>query len=176
MESTQTHEPGRTRALTGHWRVVADRSALGFETRVLFGLIAVHGRYARYGGTLTVDDAGEASGRLQIEAAALTTGIQKRDRHLATSDFFAAARFPHLTFDLASLVVDEHRAGHVTGTLTIRDRRQPIDAPVRISPAGPDGLRIDADIEVDHRAAGFEIKRLPRAVRAKVSLTLARDD
>ena len=173
MESTQTQESGGTRALSGHWRVVADRSALGFETRVLFGLIAVRGRYGRYGGTLTVDDAGDASGTLRIEAATLTTGIQKRDRHLATADFFAAARFPHLTFDLASLVV-EQRAGRVTGTLTIRDRPQPIDAAVRVSPAGADGLRIDADIEVDHRAAGFEITRLPRLVRAKVALTLAR--
>ena len=176
MESTQTHEPARPPTLSGRWHVVPDRSALGFETRVLFGLIAVRGRYARYRGTLAVGEAGEASGTLQIEAAALTTGIQKRDRHLATADFFAAARFPHLTFDLASLVVDEHGAGHVTGTLTIRDHRQPIDAPVRVTPAGADGLRIDADIAVDHRAAGFEIKRLPKAVHAQAALTLQRGD
>jgi hypothetical protein len=35
---------------------------------------------------------------------------------------------------------------------------------------GSDGLRIDADFEVDHHTAGFEIKRLPRTVRIQAAL------
>jgi hypothetical protein len=41
---------------------------------------------------------------------------------------------------------------------------------------GSDGLRIDADFDVDHHAAGFEFKRLPRAVRIQAALTLERTD
>jgi hypothetical protein len=37
---------------------------------------------------------------------------------------------------------------------------------------GSNGPRIDAEFEVDHRIAGFEIKRLPRTVRIRAALTL----
>ncbi len=62
----------------------------------------------------------------------------------------------------------------MTGTLHVRDRALDIDTPVSVTNVGADALRIDADFEVDHRAAGFEYRRLPRTVRIQASLTLER--
>ncbi len=138
----------------------------------MFGLIPVRGRYSGFDGELHIDPAGAASGVLRVEAETISTGIKKRDAHLRTSDFFAVERHPHMTFELAGLSPKADGGATLTGTLHIRDRALAIDAPVSVAPVGSDGLRIDADFEVDHRAAGFEFKRLPRTVRVQAALTL----
>ena len=174
MASRPAQERPRDPALSGQWRVVPERSALAFETRIIFGLVPVRGRYAGYKGTLTVGAEGDATGTLTIESATVSTGIKRRDRHLASTDFFAVERFSQLRFELATLVAGEPGTARLTGTLTIRDRAQAIDGPVRMTLVGGEGLRIDADLEVDHRSVGFEFKRLPKKVHAKASLTLQR--
>jgi polyisoprenoid-binding protein YceI len=87
----------------GEWHVDPSRSELGFLTHILFGLIAVRGRYSGYDGELHIDGAGNASGALRVEAAMINTGITKRDAHLRSTDFFATDEHPYLKFELASL-------------------------------------------------------------------------
>jgi polyisoprenoid-binding protein YceI len=103
---------------------------------------------------------------------ASSSGIKKRDTHLRSSDFFAVEHHPHMTFELTALTPNADGSVRLTGTLHIRDQALPIDTPVFVAPVGSDGLRIDADFEVDHHTAGFEIKRLPRTVRIQAALTL----
>jgi polyisoprenoid-binding protein YceI len=158
----------------GEWHVVPARSQLGFLTRIMFGLMPVRGRYGTYEGELHIDAAGHASGVLSVDAETISTGIKKRDKHLRSTDFFAVERHPHLRFEVASLVPSADGAGTLTGTLHIRDRDLPINTPVSVANAGADGLRIDADFEIDHHAAGFEYKKLPRTVRIQAGLTLER--
>jgi polyisoprenoid-binding protein YceI len=158
----------------GDWRVAPADSQLGFLTRIMFGLMPVRGRYSAYEGELHVDDAGNASGVLQVQAETISTGIKKRDKHLRSTDFFAVERHPHLRFELASLVPSADGAATLTGTLQIRDQALAINTPVSVANVGSDGLRINADFEVDHHAAGFEFKKLPRTVRIQAGLTLQR--
>jgi polyisoprenoid-binding protein YceI len=159
-----------------HWRVVPARSELGFVTHLMFGLIAVRGRYSDYDGELHIDDAGNASGVLRVEAETISTGIKKRDSHLRATDFFAVERYPHMTFELTALTPNADGAVTLTGTLHIRDRELPVNTPASVAAVGSDGLRIDADFQVDHHAAGFEVKRLPRTVRIQAALTLEPTD
>jgi polyisoprenoid-binding protein YceI len=159
---------------SGDWRVVPERSDLGFATRILFGLMNVRGRYSGFDGELHIDGEGNASGALRVDAETIGTGIKKRDAHLRAQDFFHVEAHPHMRFELESLRPGADGAVTLTGTLRIRDQELPINAPVSVTQAGSDGLRIDADFEVDHRSAGFEIKRLPRKVRVQAALTLAR--
>jgi polyisoprenoid-binding protein YceI len=173
VATTQSPKAHPISLSSGDWRVVPARSELGFRTRIL-GLIAVRGRYTGFEGELHVDDAGAASGTLRVEAETISTGIKKRDAHLRTTDFFAVERHPHMTFELTSLTPNTDGAVTLSGTLHVRDRALPITTPVSVAPVGSNGLRIDADFEVDHRAAGFEIKRLPRTVHIQAALTLER--
>jgi polyisoprenoid-binding protein YceI len=159
----------------GDWRVVPPRSELGFATRIL-GLIPVHGRYSGFEGELHIDDAGNARGVLRVEAETISTGIKKRDSHLRSSDFFAVERHPHMTFELTALTPGADGRVTLAGTLQIRDRALAINTPASAAAVGSDGLRIDADFQVDHHAAGFESKRLPRSVRIQAALTLERTD
>jgi len=155
----------------GDWRVVPARSELGFATRIL-GLIPVRGRYSGFDGELQIDDAGNARGVLRVEAETISTGIKKRDSHLRSSDFFAVERHPHMTFELTALTPGADGGVTLAGTLQIRDRGLAINTPVSVAATDADGLRVDADFHVDHHAAGFEIKRLPRSVRIQAALTL----
>lgn len=171
MATTQTTEAHQIPLSPGDWRVAPARSELGFLTR-MFGLIAVRGRYSGFDGELHIDGAGNASGVLRVEAETISTGIKKRDTHLRSTDFFAVERHPHLTFELTALIPSADGGVRLIGTLHIRDQALAVDTPVSVAPVGPDGLRIDADFEVDHRTAGFEIKRLPRTVRIQAAVTL----
>jgi polyisoprenoid-binding protein YceI len=168
---TQTTETHLIPLSPGDWRVDLARSELGFVTH-MFGLIPVRGRYTGFDGELHIDRAGNATGVLRVQAETISTGIKKRVSHLRSTDFFAVERHPQMTFELTALTPNADGGVSLTGTLHIRDRALPIDTPVSVAPVGSDGLRIAADFEVDHRTAGFEIKRLPRTVRIQAALTL----
>jgi polyisoprenoid-binding protein YceI len=171
--TTPSTEPQPVPLPAGDWRVVPARSEVGFLTRI-FGLIPVRGRYSDYDGELHIDDAGNARGVLRIKAATISTGIKQRDQHLRSSDFFAVEQHPHLRFELASLTPNTDGALTLTGTLHIRDQELPIRTPVSVTRLGSDGMRLEADFGVGHRACGFESKRLPRTVRLQAALTLER--
>jgi polyisoprenoid-binding protein YceI len=155
----------------GVWRIDPASSEVGFRTRKL-GLIPVRGRFEEFGGQLRVDADGTATGEVTIEAASIRTGIKKRDAHLRTEDFFHSDEYPQLVF--VSDPVEAGAAPRITGALRIRDKDLPIDAPARIEAIG-ESLRLEADFEVDHDAAGFGWSKpgiLRKTVAAHVTLTL----
>lgn len=160
----------------GEWTVVPDRSALGFFTRAIMGLMPVRGRFSGFSGEVHTDLSGSVSGVLTVRSDTVSTGIKMRDKHLRTADFFAVERFPHMTFTLDSLTATFGKGAEISGTFQIRDRALPIRTPATIVQVGTEAARIDARFEVDHRRAGFEMKRLPRSVSVQASLTLARVD
>ncbi|HEY2181578.1 MAG TPA: YceI family protein [Solirubrobacteraceae bacterium] len=168
-------------SIAGDWAVVPADSELGFETRILFGLIPVRGRYSGFAGELHVDDAGDADGSLYIEAATVSTGIKKRDAHLRSGDFFAVEEHPHLRFELQSLVPDARDGFDLSATLHIRGHELAIETPVSVSAAGPARLRVDGEFPVDHRLSGLRStgsgwKKVPDALHVKAALTLQRTD
>ncbi len=173
-KTTHSTETMSASNLTGAWRVVPARSELGFVTHIMFGRIPVRGRYSDYQGELHVDDAGYASGLLQIEAEAVSTGINRRDKHLRSEDFFHVDLHPHLRFELTSLLPGDDDGPTLIGTLHIRGQQLPIHIPVSVRAVNADELRLDADFEVDPRASGFEFKRLPSTAHVHAGLTLER--
>jgi polyisoprenoid-binding protein YceI len=156
----------------GDWRVVSARSELGFLTHTLFGLVTVRGRYSGFDGWLHIDSAGRARGGLRIDAGTVSTKIKKRDAHLRSTDFFAVERYSHMTFELKSLAPIPNDGVTLIGVLRIRDRTLPVITPISVTRVSPDGLRIDADFELDPRATGFGHKSLPHTVRVRAALVL----
>lgn len=174
MATPQSTDATRASLPTGDWRIVPADSELGFQTRIMFGLIPVRGRYSSYEGELRIDDAGHATGSLQIEAASVATGIKKRDAHLRSNDFFAVEEHPHLRFELTALGGDGDDVRTATGTLHIRDQELPIKAPLTLAQADGDRIRIDADFDVDHGASGLGWKRVPPTIHVVAALVLER--
>jgi len=72
-------------------------STVGFAVTHMV-INTVHGKFNEFTGTLSLDGTSvkEASGTIQ--AKSIDTGIERRDNHLRSPDFFDAAKFPTITF------------------------------------------------------------------------------
>lgn len=53
-----------------------------------------------------------------VEATSIDTGIEKRDNHLRSADFFEVSKFPNITFEMTSYSASGDE-GVMTGDLTI---------------------------------------------------------
>lgn len=58
--------------------------------------------------------------KADIETKSIDTGIEKRDEHLRSEDFFLSEKFPKMTFVMKSYKSDGNK-GIMSGDLTIRD-------------------------------------------------------
>lgn len=99
----------------------------GAHTDVLFSakhmmVTTVRGKFHAVSGSLTVDEADPttAQGTFTVQTASVNTGVEQRDGHLRSADFFDAENHPEITFSstrIASKGGDDYT---VTGDLTIR--------------------------------------------------------
>jgi polyisoprenoid-binding protein YceI len=75
-------------------------SNVGFSIPILGGLSHVRGKFNDFTVEIVYDDkdATKSTVRAVIKAASIDTGIERRDAHLRTADFFDAEKFPEITF------------------------------------------------------------------------------
>lgn len=90
------------------YQVDANHSNIGFSVPMLGGLSQVGGKFARFEmfTTYNAEDITKSSVKVTIDAASIDTGINKRDDHLRTSDFFDVKKYPHITFESTKVEVD----------------------------------------------------------------------
>ncbi len=82
----------------GTWTVEPQHSSVGFTVRHL-GLSKVRGRFNRFDARLVVGDSVTATQvSAEIDLSSVDTNNADRDAHLASTDFFDAAKFPTATF------------------------------------------------------------------------------
>ena len=81
------------------WQIDLDRSILGFSLRHIV-IHEIRGRFARWGGTVTldVDHLASSSVHLWIDLASVDTGDAERDAQIRSPEFFDSGRFPRATF------------------------------------------------------------------------------
>jgi len=104
------------------WQLDAAHSSVEFAVKHLM-ISTVKGRFSDVAGHVSVEDDDPTAARIEVTIAAksIDTGVEKRDDHLRSGDFFDVETYPTLRF--ASNTVE--RTGDdellVTGDLTIRD-------------------------------------------------------
>lgn len=93
---------------------------VGFSVKHLM-ITNVKGNFTDYEGKIDFDYKTKTFNALEakIKATSVNTGIEKRDNHLRSDDFFAAAKYPEITFKMKSYKVEADE-GVMTGDLTIR--------------------------------------------------------
>lgn len=102
------------------WMVDTDHSVAAFS--ILHMMIAhVRGQFNNIAGTVYFDPENIAgsSVELYIDASSVVTGIQKRDDHLKSPDFFDVDRYPDICFKSVRLDSVEGNHAIVTGDLTL---------------------------------------------------------
>jgi polyisoprenoid-binding protein YceI len=80
-----------------NYKVDPLHTSISFSVRHL-GINNVKGKFKEFEGALVLESETlkEASGTIQVQS--VDTGVEKRDNHLRTADFFDAAKYPTITF------------------------------------------------------------------------------
>ena len=114
-------------ASASEWDIDPVHSEVGFKVKHLM-VSNVRGRFTKFAGHLTLNDKDVTKSKVDvsIDIGSIDTGNEKRDGHLKSPDFFAAAKHPKMTFK--STKVSSAGAGKlkVDGTLTIRGTTKPV--------------------------------------------------
>jgi polyisoprenoid-binding protein YceI len=101
------------------WNIDTTHSAIHFTIRHMV-IAKVRGSFRKYSGTVSLDeqDITASSVSVHIDAASIDTGVEHRDNHLRSADFFDVGKFPAITFQ--STKVEKSGTGlRVTGNLTL---------------------------------------------------------
>lgn len=87
------------------------------------GIMYVKGAFEKFKGTVDIDEADitKSKADVGIETVSINTGINKRDNHLRSADFFDVAKFPAMTFVSTKVEAGSDKDKlKVTGNLTIK--------------------------------------------------------
>ena len=133
-----------------------------FQVRHL-GLVEVKGNFRKFAGKMTLDEANiaKSSVTLIIDANSVDTGVEKRDEHLKTADFFDAAKHPTITFVSKKVTKAEKNRLQVTGDLTMNGVTKPVllkvtdPSPAITDPQGNIRRGVAATTTVDRRDFGL---------------------
>jgi len=106
---------------TDRWEIDSSHSGVHFSVRHLV-IAKVRGSFARWSGTVQAPngDFSKATVDVTIDASSIDTGVDQRDAHLKSPDFFDVAQYPELRF-VGKRV--QSRSGNeidVVGDLTIK--------------------------------------------------------
>ncbi|MCP4469550.1 MAG: polyisoprenoid-binding protein [Gammaproteobacteria bacterium] len=103
----------------GHTYVSFAINHLGFST--------MRGKFDRQSGSMHYDPAGKkASVTVEIDAASIDTGHDKRDAHLRAPDFLNAVENPTITFESTAVTWSGDKLASVSGDLTILGVSKPV--------------------------------------------------
>src|SRR3954470_7181356 len=82
------------------YNVDVNHSTVGFAVPILGGLSKVRGKFTNFNVAIDYDEADvtRSSVAATIKADSINTGIEARDTHLKTADFFDVAKYPEITF------------------------------------------------------------------------------
>jgi polyisoprenoid-binding protein YceI len=103
------------------WTIDPTHSSAEFAVRHLM-ITTVKGRFKEVRGTVHLDEADPERSRVEaeVDVASIDTGLEPRDAHLRSADFFDAANHPLLKFRSKHVVRADAQSAVVVGDLTIR--------------------------------------------------------
>jgi len=109
------------------WAPDPVHSSIGFAVRHLV-VSKVRGKFAKWTGTLRMDEHDLASTQVDItiETASVDTGVEQRDNHLRSADFFDVGTYPAMTFKSTKVEMAQDGALKLHGNLTLHGVTRPI--------------------------------------------------
>lgn len=121
-------------ALASNWTAETGHAKAYFSAKHMM-LSTVTGEAGTVAATLNLDDKDVTRSKVEatVDLNDLKSGVEKRDQHLKSPDFFDVAKFPKMTFKSTKV----EKAGEklkVTGDLTIKDKTKPVTLDVEVLP------------------------------------------
>jgi len=117
------------------WELDPENSSVSFVCKHAMHT-NVRGMFQRPSGTVLLDEATPTNSRVNatIDVTSITTGVDERDTHLKSPDFFDATRYPVITFVSTGLTRSSDTSYSVTGNLTMHGATRPVTLAVTASP------------------------------------------
>jgi polyisoprenoid-binding protein YceI len=115
------------------WDLDPENSSVEFVCKHVFS--NVRGMFQKPSGSVTLDEATPANSKVDatFDAKSITTGVEERDTHLKSSDFFDVAKYPAITFASTSVTKSSATSYSVTGDLTMHGVTKPVTLAVTAS-------------------------------------------
>jgi polyisoprenoid-binding protein YceI len=81
----------------GAWNLVPEQSTIRFENKTMWGAMKVRGAFTEFSGGGQIQDGQTVSGRIEVKAASVDTGLHTRDEDLRSASFFDVEKYPNIT-------------------------------------------------------------------------------
>ena len=103
------------------YKIDKNHSTVGFNVPIVNGIAKVTGKFTDFAIDVDWNDENPASSTVSatIEVSSISTGIEARDNHLKTADFFDVEKYPQITFESKDIMVNGGEGYTLTGTLTM---------------------------------------------------------
>lgn len=145
----------------GVYRIDPAHSVIGFAVRHL-EIAWVEGRFKDFEGKIHYDDKDvtKSSVEFTAKATSIDTGVEGRDKHLRTADFFEVEKYPTLSFK-STRVERKGKDGYVLhGDLTMKGVTKPVHLPFKITGAvkdqrGNTRFGVEAQTKLNRRDFGI---------------------
>ena len=141
------------------WVLDPENSSVGFVCKHV--LSNVRGMLQQPSGNITLDETTPANSKVSatINASSITTGVEERDTHLKSAEFFDVTKYPTIDFVSSSVTKSSASAYSVSGNLTMHGVTKPVTLAVTASPpfmhAGGVRRGIEATTTVNRKDFGL---------------------
>jgi polyisoprenoid-binding protein YceI len=102
------------------WSIDNAHSCAGFEIQHM-AISKINGSFNTISGKLEFDEAASSplSLEISIDPASINTGVDKRDEHLRSPDFFDTGKYPEITFVSEKIVPGRDGSFEIEGSLSL---------------------------------------------------------
>jgi polyisoprenoid-binding protein YceI len=145
----------------GDYNIDPAHSRIGFSIRHL-EIAWVEGRFKDFKGTIHFDDKDVTKSTVEFTAKveSIDTGVEARDKHLRTADFFDVAKHPEMSFK-STRVERKGKDGYVLhGDFTLKGVTKQVALPFSVTgaikdPWGNTRFGVGAQTKIDRRDYGI---------------------
>lgn len=128
---------GKSFAQTVKIEMEPNHSTIGFVVKIAKGVTRVTGKFTDF--ALQMDyvdeDITKSSVVFTIKAESINTGIDQRDEHLRSEDFFDVAKFPEITFK-STAIRKTGKAYEIEGDFSMHGVTKHVVIPFELTEAG----------------------------------------
>ncbi|MFN1216756.1 YceI family protein [Chryseobacterium kwangjuense] len=113
------------------WAADPMHSSVNFNIKHM-GINFVQGRFDAFKGKVSAQGANldNAVFDFSVDVNSINTGVEMRDKHLKSPDFFDADKYPAMSFHSTSITKDKNNNYTLKGTLKIKETVKEITVPV----------------------------------------------
>jgi polyisoprenoid-binding protein YceI len=144
------------------WNIDPDHSVAAFSIQHMM-IANVHGQFNKIAGTVQYDPSHieKTSMEFTIDVDSIITGIQKRDDHLKSEDFFHKEAYPEIIFKSSKAERAGFNICKITGNLTIHGITKAVTVDVEIlgsvkSPFGETSMGFTAKTKLNREDFGIK--------------------